>query len=137
MEFFIKLKYADASDPFRDPEDPLRPQANNFRFEKMNRMKLGLFVAHWPPTLLLTRGVSFAFTLSVYLCVCGKFARFVRLDRDGVIVTWRFDYIKDSRYLLLALRTCCLSPAGMQPVCLISYSGRYQTDPGCRTGFAR
>jgi hypothetical protein len=34
------------------------------------------------------------------------------LDRDGVIVTRRFDYIKDSRYLLLALRTCCLSLQG-------------------------
>jgi hypothetical protein len=30
------------------------------------RTMLGLFVANWPPTLLLTWGVSFAFTFSVY-----------------------------------------------------------------------
>jgi hypothetical protein len=34
MELFVEVKFADTSDPFRDPEDPLRPQANKFRFEK-------------------------------------------------------------------------------------------------------
>jgi hypothetical protein len=33
MELFIELKLVEASDPFRDPEDPLKPQAKNFRFE--------------------------------------------------------------------------------------------------------
>ena len=33
MELFIEFKLAEISDPFRDPKDPLQPQANNFRFE--------------------------------------------------------------------------------------------------------
>ena len=33
MDLFIELKLAETSDPFRDPKDPLRPQAENFRFE--------------------------------------------------------------------------------------------------------
>ena len=33
MDFFIEFKIADTSDPFRDPEDPLKPQEGDFRFE--------------------------------------------------------------------------------------------------------
>jgi hypothetical protein len=91
MEFFIE----DASDPFHDPEDP----------PDEARLVHGLLAI-----MLLPRGISFAFTFSVHLCMWK--VREVHLDHDGVLVT-RFDYIKDSHYLLLALCTCCLSPAGM------------------------
>jgi hypothetical protein len=113
MEFFIK----DASDPVHDPENPLRPQANHFR----NRMKLGLLVAYWLSCCSHGVSVSRSHFQCTCVCVCGKFARFVRLDRDGVLVTRRFNYITDS-LLLFALCRCCLSPAGMRLVCLISYS---------------
>ena len=33
MELFVKLKFAETSDPFCDPKDPQPPQAENFRFE--------------------------------------------------------------------------------------------------------
>ena len=33
MELFIELKFAETSDPFRDPKDPLQPQAGKFHFE--------------------------------------------------------------------------------------------------------
>jgi hypothetical protein len=66
MELFIEFKIADTSDPFSDPEDPLKPQEGDFHL-KRNRTMLGLFVVNWPPMPLLTRGVNFAFTPSVYL----------------------------------------------------------------------
>jgi hypothetical protein len=33
MDFFVEFKIADTSDPFHDPEDPLRPKEDDFRFE--------------------------------------------------------------------------------------------------------
>ena len=33
MELFVELKFAETSDPFRDPKDPRPPQAENFHFE--------------------------------------------------------------------------------------------------------
>jgi hypothetical protein len=33
MELFVEFKFAETSDPFRDPKDPLQPRAENFRFE--------------------------------------------------------------------------------------------------------
>ena len=36
MELFIEFKFAETSDPFRDPKDPLQPQAENFRFENVS-----------------------------------------------------------------------------------------------------
>jgi len=64
MDLFIEFKIADTSDPFSDPEDLLNPKGD-FR----SRTMLGLFVVNWPLTLLLTRGVGFAFMFSVYLYV--------------------------------------------------------------------
>ena len=45
--------------------------------------------------LLLSCGVSFAFIISVFLCAkkLEKYARFIRWDRDGAVVTRHFDYI--------------------------------------------
>jgi hypothetical protein len=59
MEFFIE----DASDPFHDPEDP----------PDEARLVHGLLAI-----MLLPRGISFAFTLSVHLCVCVWKVREVR-----------------------------------------------------------
>jgi hypothetical protein len=33
MELFVNFKIANTSDPFRDPEDSMRPKAGDFRFE--------------------------------------------------------------------------------------------------------
>jgi hypothetical protein len=54
MDLFIEFKIADLLNPKGD-----------FR----SRTMLGLFVVNWPLTLLLTRGVGFAFMFSVYLYV--------------------------------------------------------------------
>jgi hypothetical protein len=33
MELFVELKFAEASEPFCDPNDPLQPQVDKFHFE--------------------------------------------------------------------------------------------------------
>lgn len=34
MENYVELKVSEMADPFCDPDDPLHPQANDFRFER-------------------------------------------------------------------------------------------------------
>ena len=36
MELFVELKFAETSNPFHDPKDPQRPQAENFRFRNVS-----------------------------------------------------------------------------------------------------
>ena len=80
---------------------------------KMIQTMLGLFVANWPLMPLLTRGVRFAFTFSVYSyaeSTRGSFARIVM-----------------ARPL----------PAGIRHIRLISDSRRYTTNPALWQPFAR
>jgi hypothetical protein len=106
MELFIELKLAEASDPFRDPKDPLQPKLKNFRFEndsddaRLVRGQLASYaVAH--------TGSQFrVHTFTVF--IRGQSARFIRWDRDGATVTQGFNYIKQPSILanfFLALRT--------------------------------
>ena len=90
MELFVEVKFADTSDPFRDPEDPLRPQANNFRFEKDSddaRLVRGQ-LASYAAAHMGSQFRVHAFTV----LICGNFARLIRWDRDGATVTRRFNY---------------------------------------------
>ncbi|KIM77223.1 hypothetical protein PILCRDRAFT_625276 [Piloderma croceum F 1598] len=89
MELFVEFKFAETSDPFRDP---LQPRAEKFRFEnnsdvsQLNRGQLCSYTA-------AHAGSQFrvcTFTLSI----CGRSARFIRWDRSGATVTRSFDYIK-------------------------------------------
>ena len=88
MELFIELKLAETSDPFRDRKDPLRPQAENFRFENdsdisgLNRGRLCSYTG--------SQFCVHTFTLSI----CGRSARFIHWDRGGATVTRSFDYVK-------------------------------------------
>jgi len=88
MELFIELKLAETSDPFRDPKDPLQPQAENFRFEnysdvsRFNRGQLCSYaVAH-------ARSQFRVHTFTLSIC-----------DRGGATVTRSFDYIKEPHIL--------------------------------------
>ena len=91
MVLFVEFKFDDTSDPFRDPEDSLRPKANDFRFEndsddaQLVRGQLSSYAA-------AQSGCQFRVHIFCVL-VCGKYARFIRWDRDGAIVTRRFDYV--------------------------------------------
>ena len=97
MELFIEFKFAETSDPFRDPKDPLQPQAENFRFENVsdvsrsNRGQLCSYAAAHAGSQFRVH----TFTLSI----CGRSARFIRWDRGGATVTRSFDYIKEPHIL--------------------------------------
>ena len=89
MELFIEFKFAETSDPFRDPKDPLQPQAENFRFENVsdvsrsNRGQLCSYAAAHAGSQFRVH----IFTISI----CGQSARFIRWDLAGAIVTRSFD----------------------------------------------
>ena len=79
MELFIELKLAETSDPFRDRKDPLRPQAENFRFENdsdisgLNRGRLCSYTG--------SQFCVHTFTLSI----CGRSARFIHWNRMYIL----------------------------------------------------
>jgi hypothetical protein len=81
MELFVELKFAETSDPFRDPNGPRRPQAEKFRFEndsevsQLNRGQLCSYAAAHAGSQFCIH----TFTLSI----CGRSARFIRWDRSG------------------------------------------------------
>ena len=93
MDLFIEFKIADTSDPFSDPEDPLKPKEGDFCFEndldnaRLVRGQLASYAA-------AHAGCQFRVHIFCVL-VCGKYARFIRWDCDGATVTQRFDYIKE------------------------------------------
>jgi Fungal protein kinase len=97
MELFVELKFAESSDPFRDPKDPRQPQADHFRFEndsevpRLNRGQLCSYTAAHAGSQFRVH----TFTL----LICGRSARFIRWDRSGATVTRSFDYIKDPHIL--------------------------------------
>jgi len=97
MDLFIEFKFADTSDPFCDPEDPLRPQVGEFRFEsdtehsQLVRGQLASYAA-------AHAGSQFRVHIFCVL-ICGKYARFIRWDRDGATVTRRFNYIQEPHFL--------------------------------------
>ncbi|KAF8234088.1 hypothetical protein L208DRAFT_1394550, partial [Tricholoma matsutake] len=97
MELFVEFKKADTSDPFRDPKDPLHPEAGDFRFEndsddaQLVRGQLASYAA-------AHGGCQFRVHIFSVL-VCGTYARFIRWDRDGATVTRRFNYIENPHFL--------------------------------------
>jgi hypothetical protein len=97
MELFIELKFAETSDPFRDPKDPLQPQAENFHFENdsdVSRFHLGQLCSY------AAAHVGSQFCVHTFtLLLCGRSARFIRWDRRGATVTRSFDYIKEPHIL--------------------------------------
>ena len=97
MELFVEFKFANTSDPFRDPEDPLHPKAGDFRFEN-NSDDAQLVRGQLASYAAAHSGCQFRVHIFCVL-VCGNYARFIRWDRDGAIVTRRFDYIKHPHFL--------------------------------------
>jgi len=97
MDLFVEFKFAETSDSFRDPKDPLQPQAKNFRFEDdsdVSRFNCGQLCSY----AAAHAGSQFrvhTFTLSI----CGRSARFIRWDRAGATVTRSFDYVKEPHIL--------------------------------------
>jgi hypothetical protein len=80
MELFVELKFAETSDPFRDPKDPRQPQVDKFCFENVSdvsRLNRGQLCSYAAAHV----GLSFVFTPSPYLC--GRSARFIHWDHRG------------------------------------------------------
>jgi hypothetical protein len=75
MELFVELKFAETSNPFRDPKGPQRPQAEKFRFEndsEVSQLNCGQLCSY----AAAHTGSQFCvhtFTLSK----CGRSARFI------------------------------------------------------------
>ena len=90
MHLFVEFKTAESSDPFCDPPDG--NERREFRFEKDSndaRLIRGQLVSY----AAALAGSQFRVHAFCVL-VCGKFARFIRWDRDGATVTERFSYIQ-------------------------------------------
>jgi hypothetical protein len=92
-----EFKIADTSDPFSNPEDPLKPQEGDFHFEK-DSDNARLFRGQLASYAAAHEGCQFHVHTFCVL-VCGQYARFIRWDRDGATVTRRFDYIKEPQLL--------------------------------------
>jgi len=94
MELIVECKFSEGDDPFRDPEDPLTPNANDFRFEvdtqdaKKVRGQLSSYVS----ALLGSQFRLHTFVILVF----GKYARLMFWDRSGATVTQRFIYARHS-----------------------------------------
>jgi hypothetical protein len=97
MELFVEFERAGKSDPFCDPEDPLHPNPSDFHFEidsDKAQFVRGLLASYAAPQA----GCQFRVHIFCVL-VCGKYARLIRWDRGGAVVTRRFDYIKEPQFL--------------------------------------
>jgi hypothetical protein len=131
MELFVELKFAETSDPFRDPKGPRRPQAEKFRFEndskvsQLNRGRLCSYAAAHVHTFTLSK--------------CGRSARFIRLDRSGATVTQSFDYIQQPDILAhFFLRSAHLNHSQRGYDTSVSQaSPEDPTDSVCRKTFVR
>ena len=95
MDLFVEFKATESSDPFCDPVGDVERQ--QFCFEKdsdgarLVRGQLSSYAA-------ALAGSQFRVHTFCVL-VCGKYARFIRWDRDGAIVTERFNYMQQPRFL--------------------------------------
>ena len=83
MDLFIGFKIADTS----DPEDPRKPKEGDFRFENDSddaRLVRGQLAAY------AAAHAGCQFRVHIFcVFVCGKYARFIRWDRDDATVTSR------------------------------------------------
>jgi hypothetical protein len=78
---------AEASDPFRDPKDPLEPKAKKFHFENDSD---GARLVCGQPASYVAAHTGSQFRVYLY----AESSRFICWDRDGAAVTRRSNYIK-------------------------------------------
>ena len=97
MDLFVEFMISDTSDPFRDPQDPLLPKAGDFRFE--NDTDNAMLVRGQLASYAAAHAASQFRVHTFCVFVCGTYARFIRWDRGGAIVTQRFNYINHPNFL--------------------------------------
>ncbi|CAL1712411.1 unnamed protein product [Somion occarium] len=93
MEFFVDAKLSDLADPFYDKDKCLDDTTENMTEESAETR--GQIIAY--TTALLSRQHR-RFTFSIV--ICGQYARFLRWDRAGCIVSDIFDYLEEPDILL-------------------------------------
>ncbi|CAL1708930.1 unnamed protein product [Somion occarium] len=94
MEFFLEAKAKDFADPFYGTEG----NTLNNTIEKMEGQSAstrGQLISY-AAALLSRQHRTFAFSI----VVCGQYARFLRWDRAGCIVSDKFDYVEEPDILL-------------------------------------
>jgi hypothetical protein len=98
MSLFVEMKTAINADPFLDPmkEDPF-PRNNYEDFERSDLMpsKNRGQIASYAAAILGTQFRLHVFSVSI----CGQWARFIRWDRAGAIVSATFNYVKNPHRL--------------------------------------
>jgi hypothetical protein len=98
MDLFIEFKITDTSDPFSDPEDPLKPQEGDFYFDKDSD---NAWLVHDQLAFYAAAHEGCQFRVHTFcVLVCRKYARFIRWDHDGATVTWCFNCIKQPQLLV-------------------------------------
>ena len=134
MELFIDLKFAESSDPLRDPKDPQQPQVGSFCFENdsgVSQLNCGQLCSY----AVAHAGSQFR-VHTFTLFICRRSARCIRWDRAGATVTQSFDYIKEPHILAHFLwRYAHLNHSQREyetPV-----AGGSPTDPACRRTSAK
>lgn len=95
MELFVELKHDTSSDPFRDlPSDDMEERDSISGDETRGQCLL------YAANQLAYQHRLFAFSL----VICGKRARFIRWDREGVVVSKGVDYSKHPDLVINFLR---------------------------------
>ena len=95
MDLFVEFKNAVSSDPFWDPPDGKKRREFCFEKDSNDARLIRGQLASYAAALAGSQ-----FRVHVFcVLVCGKYARFIRWDRDGAIVTERFSYIQQSDLL--------------------------------------
>jgi hypothetical protein len=100
MEFWVEFKPSTDWDGFRDIAKPNQTsdQSDEFSLFENNSQKSRLTrgqIASYAAAQLATQFRTHVFSL----LICSSFARFIRWDRASAVVSERFDYLKDGRYL--------------------------------------
>ncbi|CAL1708971.1 unnamed protein product [Somion occarium] len=94
MEFFVEAKLSDLADPFYDNQDTcLDDTTENMTGESVETREQ---IIDYTTALLSRQHRRFAFSI----VICGQYARFLRWDRAGCIVSDIFDYLEDPDILL-------------------------------------
>lgn len=96
-EFFIEVKNRSSEDIFEDPDAETDRSRHNFTpYNEQNRASLGR-IASYAAEICAHQHRTHCFSISIY----GPYARLIRWDRSGVIVSERFKFIENSEWLCL------------------------------------
>lgn len=95
LELNFKFKLKNTQDPFRDPKGKGNPKTHAFTAQTSTGWGVLDQLASYATEWCSWQHRTFAFTV----CIFGSYARFIRWDRSGAVVSERFNYQEDSHLL--------------------------------------